>query len=62
MGYLGIAVLACLLLTSFLLLFTALGFGQDRAAVRTLKIPIPENLDYDGLLTISSRSTPAPGA
>ena len=49
MGYLGIAVLACLLLTSFLLLFTALGFGQDRAAVRTLKIPIPENLDYDGL-------------
>lgn len=49
MGYLGIAVLACLLLTSFLLLFTALGFGQDRAAVRTRKIPIPENLDYDGL-------------
>ena len=49
MGYLGIAVLACLLLTSFLLLFTALGFGQDRAAVRTLKITIPENLDYDGL-------------
>lgn len=49
MGYLGIAVLACLLLTSFLLLFTALGFGQDRAAVRTLKVPIPENLDYDGL-------------
>lgn len=49
MGYLGIAVLACLLLTGFLLLFTALGFGQDRAAVRTLKITIPENLDYDGL-------------
>lgn len=49
MGYLGIAVLACLLLTSFLLLFTAPGFGQDRAAVRTLKVPIPENLDYDGL-------------
>ncbi len=49
MGYLGIAVLACLLLTSFLLLFTALGFGQDRATVRTLKITIPENLDYDGL-------------
>ena len=49
MGYLGIAVLACLLLTSFLLLFTALGFGQDRAAVRTRKITIPENLDCDGL-------------
>lgn len=49
MGYIGIAVLSFVILTSALLALTALNFGQRHAAERTLKITIPENLDYEGL-------------
>ena len=49
MGYIGLAVLAFVILSAALLALTALNFGQQSAAERTLKITIPENLDYDGL-------------
>ena len=49
MGYVGLAVLAFVMLSTALLALTALNFGQRSAMERTLKITIPENLDYDGL-------------
>lgn len=49
MGYIGLAVLAFVLLAAVLLALTALDFGQKSAMERTLKITIPESLDYDGL-------------
>ena len=49
MGYIGLAVLAFLILSAALLALTALRFGQRSPMERTLKIAIPENLDYDGL-------------
>lgn len=49
MGYIGLAVLAFVMLSAALLALTALNFGQRSAMERTLKITIPENLDYNGL-------------
>ena len=49
MGYIGLAVLAFVILSAALLALNALNFGQRSAMERTLKITIPENLDYDGL-------------
>ena len=49
MGYVGLAILAFLILAGVLLLCTALNFGQHSSAERTLKITIPENLDYENL-------------
>ncbi len=50
MGYLGFAALFTLIMTAFLLLYNALARGnQKREAVyKTLKITIPEDLDYSG--------------
>lgn len=47
MGYIGIAVLFFLIMCAVVLLLTALHFGETDSAVRTLRITIPENLDYD---------------
>ena len=49
MGFVVLAVLTFVLLGGMLMLLSLLGFGQRSGAVRTLKITIPENLDYDGL-------------
>ena len=49
MGFVVLAVLTFVLLGGMLMLLSLLGFGQKNSAVRTLKIVIPENLDYDGL-------------
>ena len=49
MGCIALAILAFVLIGAALLLLTAARFGQAPAAERTLKITIPENLDYDGL-------------
>lgn len=49
MGYVGLAVLAFLVIGGVMLLLTVLGFGGHPAAQRVLKITIPESLDYDGL-------------
>ena len=49
MGYIGLALLAFVLIGGALFALTALRFGQRGADERVLKITIPENLDYDGL-------------
>ncbi len=49
MGYIGLALLAFLLVGGALTALTALHFGERGANERVLKITIPESLDYDGL-------------
>ncbi len=49
MGFVGLAVLAFVIISAVLLLLTAVRFGQPAPAERALKITIPENLDYEGL-------------
>lgn len=49
MGYIVLAALFFLIIAGMMLLLTALHFGERAAAERTLRITIPENLDYDGL-------------
>ena len=50
MGYLGYAVLFTLVLCAFYLLYHLLGFGSKKsaAAYKTLKITVPEDLNYAG--------------
>ena len=47
MGYVGLAVMAFVIVSAAMLLLTAVNFGG--AEERVLKITIPESLDYDGL-------------
>lgn len=49
MGYVVLAAIFFLIAAAVMLLLTAFGFGEKMRAHRTLKITIPENLDYDGL-------------
>ncbi|MBQ6295792.1 MAG: DUF4956 domain-containing protein [Firmicutes bacterium] len=49
MGYLGLAVCFFLVMAVFTILLTTAGFGGQRDGERTLKISIPENLDYEDL-------------
>lgn len=49
MGYLGIAVLFYLLMAFFTVLLTHFNFGITPPQDRTLRITIPENLDYNDL-------------
>ena len=49
MGYVGLAVVAFVILAAALALLTAVNFGQRFESERVLKITIPESLDYDGL-------------
>ena len=49
MGYVSLAVVSFVILAAVLLLLQALRFGEQDQAERTLKITIPESLDYDGL-------------
>lgn len=49
MGYVGLAVLSFVIISAVILLLTALNFGKKPTCDRTLKITIPENLDYEGL-------------
>ncbi len=49
MGYVSLAVVSFAVLAAVLLLLQALRFGEQNSAERTLKITIPESLDYDGL-------------
>ncbi|MBR2549340.1 MAG: DUF4956 domain-containing protein [Clostridiales bacterium] len=50
MGYIGYAVLFTLVMCAALMIYTAAGFG-DKTGIKekTLRITIPENLDYDGV-------------
>ena len=49
MGFVCLAALFFVILGGVLLLLTALRFGQRAPAERTLKITIPETLDYESL-------------
>ncbi|MBQ7541084.1 MAG: DUF4956 domain-containing protein [Clostridia bacterium] len=49
MGYVSLAVVFFAVLAVCMLALHALRFGEQSTAERTLKITIPENLDYDGL-------------
>lgn len=50
MGYVTLAVLFFVIMAAALLALTALHFGEKKQAQRLLKVTIPEDLDYDGLL------------
>lgn len=49
MGYVAAAILFFVIMAAFLLLLQVLRFGAAAENVRTLKITIGENQDYDGL-------------
>jgi uncharacterized membrane protein YhiD involved in acid resistance len=49
MGYVTLAVLFFIIIGAFMLLLNVVKFGSGDKAERTLKITIPENLDYDGI-------------
>lgn len=49
MGYVALAAVLFVIIAALILLLTALDFGGNNNCERTLKITIPENLDYDGL-------------
>lgn len=49
MGYLGIAALLCAVVCLVMLFLYVTGFGEGDRLKKTLKITIPENLDYTGL-------------
>ena len=48
MGYVFLAAIMFLLVSAVMIILTATGFGS-RKTEKTLKITIPENLDYEGL-------------
>ncbi len=48
MGYVGVALLFSLLVSGIHLVFNLLDSGSDAGGMRTLKITVPENLDYEG--------------
>ena len=49
MGFVGLAVISFIIISAVILLLTAPGFGKAAVAERSLKIPLPENLDYEGV-------------
>ncbi len=51
MGYIGFAFLFTLLLCAALILYSAIGFGVNKNAAKykTIRIVIPESLDYTGV-------------
>lgn len=49
MGYVLLAVVFFAIISVFFLILTMVSFGEDKSALRQLKITIPENLDYEGL-------------
>lgn len=49
MGYVVLAVIFFAVVAAAILLLTVSGFGGQSPAERSLRITIPENLDYDGL-------------
>ena len=49
MGYVGLAILFFAIMALFTVLLTSLRFGDKKDGERTLKISIPESLDFEGL-------------
>ena len=48
MGYIGIAILFSILISAINLILNLTKFGNETEIHRTLKITVPENLDYEG--------------
>lgn len=48
MGYIGVAVLFTVLISALNILMNVFKFGEANEGQRTLKIMVPENLDYEG--------------
>ena len=49
LGYIGIAVFVLIFAGLVIILLTTLDFGVKKSGDRTLKITIPEDLDYEGI-------------
>lgn len=49
MGYIGVAVIFTVVVALLFVLYTLLRFGQPRTEQKTLKLTIPESLDYEGV-------------
>ncbi|MBQ6264791.1 MAG: DUF4956 domain-containing protein [Clostridia bacterium] len=49
MGYVALAVILFVVIAACMLILNAVNFGGREDTLRTLKITIPENLDYDGV-------------
>lgn len=49
MGYIGVAAIFTVVVALLLVLYTLLRFGEPRAERKTLKLTIPESLDYEGV-------------
>ena len=49
MGYVTLAVVLFVIIAALMLLLGAVKFGENDSSLRTLKITIPENLDYGGI-------------
>ncbi len=48
MGYIGVAILFSLLVSGINVLLNVTGFRSEAKGMKTLKITVPENLDYEG--------------
>ena len=48
MGYVGVAILFSLLISGINLLLNLTDLNSDAKGMKTLKITVPENLDYEG--------------
>lgn len=49
MGYVGVAAIFTVIVVLLLMLYTAVHFGETRVDEKTLKLTIPESLDYTGV-------------
>ena len=49
MGYIVPAIVFFIIMAAFMLILNGLNFGKGDESLRTLKVTIPENLDYDGI-------------
>lgn len=49
MGYVALAAMFFIIMAAAIIILTSVNFGARGTSERTLKITIPENLDYDGL-------------
>jgi hypothetical protein len=48
-GHIGYAVLFAIIINGMIVLFSVTGFGEPKNQARSLKIVIPENMDYTGV-------------
>lgn len=49
LGYIGFALLFIILLGVFIMILNVVNFGEPKTSSMTLKITVPENLNYQGL-------------